>query len=73
MKNPSLAGRSPLIGSIEEVKFRRMVKPGDQLIHEIKILWVKGGVGKMDAQATVDGELAAKMTMLFKLSLPNKE
>ena len=73
MKNPSLAGRIPLIGSIEEVKFRRMVKPGDQLIHEIKILWVKGGVGKMDAQATVDGELAAKMTMLFKLSLPNKE
>jgi 3-hydroxymyristoyl/3-hydroxydecanoyl-(acyl carrier protein) dehydratase len=50
-----------------------MVMPGDQLIHEIKILWVKGGVGKMDAQATVDGELAAKMTMLFKLSLPNKE
>lgn len=73
MKNPGLAGRIPLIGSIEEVKFRRMVKPGDQLIHEIKILWVKGGVGKMDAEATVDGELAAKMTMLFKLSLPNKE
>ena len=73
MKNPQLAGRIPLIGSIEEAKFRRMVKPGDQLIHEIKILWVKGGVGKMEAEATVDGELAAKMTMLFKLSAPDKE
>jgi 3-hydroxyacyl-[acyl-carrier-protein] dehydratase len=68
MKNPKLAGRIPLIGAIEEVKFRRMVRPGDQLIHDIDILWVKGNVGKMNAVATVDGEVAASMTMLFKLS-----
>jgi 3-hydroxyacyl-[acyl-carrier-protein] dehydratase len=68
MKNPTLAGRIPLIGSIEEVKFRRIVRPGDQLIHDIEILWVKGNVGKMNAVATVDGEVAASMTMLFKLS-----
>lgn len=73
MKNPALAGRIPLIGSIENVKFRRMVRPGDQLIHDIEILWVKGNVGKMDAVATVDGEVAAKMVMLFKLSEKDKE
>lgn len=72
MKNPRLAGRIPLIGGIEEVKFRRMVRPGDQLIHEIEILWVKGNVGKMLATSTVDGDMAAKMTMLFKLSEPTK-
>lgn len=72
MYNPKLAGRIPLIGSIEQVKFRRVVRPGDQLIHDIKILWVKGNVGKMHAVATVDGEEAAKMEMLFKLSEPIK-
>jgi 3-hydroxyacyl-[acyl-carrier-protein] dehydratase len=73
MKNPKLAGRIPLIGSIEEVKFRRIVTPGDQLIIDIDILWVKGNVGKMNAVATVEGDVAAKMTMLFKLSEPVKD
>jgi hypothetical protein len=34
---------------------------------------VKGAVGKMEAEASVDGETAAKMTMLFKLSPKDKE
>ncbi|MEI7984325.1 MAG: 3-hydroxyacyl-ACP dehydratase FabZ [Armatimonadota bacterium] len=68
MTTPKLAGKIPLIGAIEHAKFRRIVRPGDQLIHEVEILWVKGNVGKMKGFATVDGEVAAEMIMLFKMS-----
>ena len=57
----------PLIGSIDKAKFRRQVVPGDQLIIEAELLWMKAGVGKITAQATVEGDLAAKMEMTFKI------
>ena len=68
MTNPKLLGKIPLIGAIENAKFRRIVQPGDQLIHEVEILWVKGNVGKMKGFATVDGVVVAEMVMLFKMS-----
>lgn len=68
LSQPKLAGRIPLIGAIENAKFRRMVRPGDTIIHDVELLWVKGGIGKMKGVATVDGEVAAQMEMLFKLS-----
>lgn len=60
-------GMIPLIGAIDNVKFRRPVVPGDQLLTTVELLWVKGSVGKIVGQATVDGDLAASMEMLFKL------
>ncbi len=61
------AGSTPLIGAIDEVKFKRPVVPGDQLILEVAVLWTKGRIGKMKGVATVDGEVAATMEMIFKL------
>lgn len=68
MTTPKLVGKIPLIGAIENAKFRKIVRPGDQLIHEVEILWVKGNVGKMKGVATVDGEAVAEMELLFKMS-----
>ena len=68
MTNPKLLGKIPLIGAIENAKFRQIVQPGDQLIHEVEILWVKGLVGKMKGFATVDGKVVAEMVMLFKMA-----
>jgi beta-hydroxyacyl-ACP dehydratase FabZ len=67
LKKPELAGRSPLIGAIDGVKFKRPVVPGDQLITECEILWVRNSIGKMRSTATVDGDVAASMEMTFKL------
>ena len=67
MTTPKLNGMIPLIGAIENAKFRQIVRPGDQLIHEVEILWVKGRVGKMKGSATVDGKVVAEMVMLFKM------
>lgn len=60
-------GRVPLIGAIDNVKFRRPVVPGDQLISDIELMFFRNGIGKFKGNATVDGELAASMEMTFKL------
>jgi beta-hydroxyacyl-ACP dehydratase FabZ len=62
-------GYVPLIGALDDVKFKRPVVPGDQLIIDCEILWVRAtaGVGRMKGIASVDGEVAASMEMTFKL------
>lgn len=67
LMNPALKGKVPLIGAIDGVKFKRMVQPGDQLMIDIEILWLRGSIGRTKGTATVDGELAASMEMTFKL------
>jgi len=71
LTDPKLKGRVPLIGAIDDVKFKRPVVPGDQLISEVTLLWVRSGIGKMQGVATVDGEVAASMVMTFKLQERN--
>ncbi len=67
LTDPKYRGMVPVIGAIDDVKFRRQVVPGDTLISEVELLWLKSGVGRIRAEATVEGELAAKMEMTFKL------
>jgi 3-hydroxyacyl-[acyl-carrier-protein] dehydratase len=57
----------PVIGAIDNVKFKRQVVPGDQLRLEIELLWIKSSIGRIKGVATVDGQLAAQMEMTFKL------
>lgn len=67
MLQPAWAGRIPLIGAMDDVKFRRIVRPGDQLIVECELLWFRGSIGRMKCIATVEGEVAASMEITFKL------
>jgi 3-hydroxyacyl-[acyl-carrier-protein] dehydratase len=54
--------------SIDKVKFRRPVKPGDQLRTVAKLVRRRGNVGKFEFVATVDGEVAAEAIMGFVVS-----
>lgn len=67
LSDPEFTGLTPVIGSMDNIKFRRPVVPGDQLILEIELLRLKGTIGKISGEALVDGEVAAKMEMTFKL------
>jgi len=60
-------GHIPLIGAIDNVKFKRLVTPGDQLRSEITLEWMRGSIGRIKAKSTVEGELACQMEMTFKL------
>jgi beta-hydroxyacyl-ACP dehydratase FabZ len=64
------AGSIPVIGAIDEVKFRRQVVPGDTLVSDVELMWMKNSIGRIKCVATVDGEVAASMELTFKL-IPN--
>ena len=55
-------GKKPADGSIyylvgtENIRFRRPVVPGDQLLLEAKVITEKRGIWKFDCRASVDGE-----------------
>ena len=49
--------------SLDNVKFRRPVKPGDQLRLEANILQIRGMVCKMRGVAKVDGEVVCEADM----------
>ena len=49
--------------ALDNVRWRRPVKPGDQLRFELEVVQIRGSVCKMRGVAKVDGELAAEADM----------
>ena len=49
--------------SLDNVKFRRPVKPGDQLLFEVEVVQLRGTVCKMRGVARVDGEVVTEADM----------
>src|SRR5581483_9827634 len=49
-----------LLAAVEEAKFRRPVRPGDQLKIEMKIVKRKSSIAKMSGVATVDGVVVSE-------------
>lgn len=54
-----------LFAAIDQCKFKRPVRPGDQLRLEIEITRMKGPVAKATGVAYVDGEVVAQADMTF--------
>ena len=49
--------------SLDNVKFRRPVKPGDQIRFELDMTQIRGRICKMRGLAKIDGEIAAEADM----------
>ena len=58
-------GKLALFAGIDDVRFKRMVLPGDELELTCEVERMRGPVGRGKATATVDGELAASGTLTF--------
>lgn len=67
LKGVESGGKSPLFAGIENMRFRRPVRPGDQLRLEFTLEKLRGPIGKGHVRATVDGQLAAEGTISFAL------
>jgi beta-hydroxyacyl-ACP dehydratase FabZ len=65
---PDRKNKLVLLATIEEAKFRRPVRPGDQLKIEMKMGKRKATIAKMSGTASVDGMVVAEATMLCKLA-----
>lgn len=58
-------GKIGFLAGIDKCRFKRQVKPGDQLTLEVEIIRIKGPIGKGKAIAKVDGELACEAEITF--------
>ncbi len=57
---PDREGKLLYFTGIEEAKFRRPVRPGDQLRLEVSVIRYKMGFAKLRAEAYVDGQLVTE-------------
>ena len=67
LADPRYAGKLPLFGGVEEVRFRRIVRPGDDLVLDVSLerLSARGGWGR--GQATVDGKVSCAARLFFAI------
>ncbi|AOY18544.1 3-hydroxyacyl-[acyl-carrier-protein] dehydratase FabZ [Bacillus cereus] len=67
LKKEENRGRLAFFAGIDNCRFKRQVRPGDQLRLEVEMTRVRGAIGKGKAVATVDGEIACETEITFAL------
>ena len=63
-------GKLVLFAGIDDVRFKRIVAPGDELELTCEIEKVRGPIGRGRVTATVAGELAVRGTLMFAVAEP---
>ncbi len=58
-------GKLALFAGIDDVRFKRVVRPGEELTLECLLETVRGPIGRGKARAMVGGELAVRGTLTF--------
>ena len=58
-------GKLALFAGIDDVRFKRIVRPGDELTLTCDLETVRGPIGRCKARATVGGDLAVRGTLTF--------
>lgn len=59
-----LKGQLFYFAGLDGVRFRRIVRPGDQLVFKLELLKMKSKVAKMSGKAYVDDQLAAEAEIM---------
>ena len=65
------AGSLPLFGGVEDVRWRRQVRPGDELMLEVTVDRLSARGGWAQGRATVDGKVACSARLFFVLASGN--
>lgn len=64
---PTQGDKLPLLGGVDNARFRRPVVPGDTLVTESTVIYFRKGYGKMKLVGRVGNEVAAVAEMTFAL------
>jgi beta-hydroxyacyl-ACP dehydratase FabZ len=62
-KREERRGRNTLFAAVENVRFRRLVRPGDRLLLSVQVMAGKASVYKIHGTAKVGEELACEATV----------
>ena len=65
LSQPENRGKLALFAGIDDVRFKRIVRPGDVLDLSCEVEAVRGPVGRGKVRASVGGELAVRGTLTF--------
>jgi 3-hydroxyacyl-[acyl-carrier-protein] dehydratase len=65
LSQPENRGKLALFAGIDDVRFKRLVRPGDTLDLVCEVETVRGPIGKGKVRATVGSELAVRGTLTF--------
>jgi 3-hydroxyacyl-[acyl-carrier-protein] dehydratase len=68
LSQPENRGKLALFAGIDDVRFKRIVVPGDELELTCELERVRGPVGRGKATATVGGKLAVRGTLTFAVT-----
>lgn len=67
LSEPGNEGRIALFGSVKNARFKRVVRPGDVLELECALTKRRGPVGRGEAKAAVNGDIACVAEISFML------
>ncbi len=71
LSDPRFAGRIPLFGAVDKVKFRRQVVPGETLDLEVTFARMGSRGGRGIGKASVNGDVACEAELMVVLVEPN--
>ncbi|HLS20038.1 MAG TPA: 3-hydroxyacyl-ACP dehydratase FabZ [Bacillota bacterium] len=60
-------GKLGFLAGIDKARFKRQVRPGDQLTLEVEIIRMRGPIGKGKGVAKVDGKVACEAEIMFAI------
>ena len=67
MTLPQYKGRLVLFAGVDNCRFKNVVRPGDRLEMESRLVAIKGPILKAACQAFVDGKLTVKADLMFSI------
>ncbi len=65
---PENKNKLMLFAGIDKARFKRLVKPGDRLEIDVEFTDFRRNIGKARGKATVDGEIACTVEIMFAVS-----
>ena len=64
LADPAMIGKLVYFAGVDKARFRRVVRPGDQLIYQLEMVRQKGKIIKMAGQAFVDDQLVTEAELM---------
>ena len=67
LQEEQFKGKLAFFAGIDKCKFKKQVTPGDTLELTVEITKIRGPIGKGEAVAKVDGDIACKCEITFAI------